>query len=120
VIPVFPLDSSLTVCKTAPMKQEDMPTLSGKEHLILQMLIGAGEMYGLEMVKGSGGKLARGTVYVTLSRMEEKGYVESRLEERPADDAGPARRLYSAKGYGVTVLRAREAANAVWTAARLA
>ena len=32
-------------------------------------------MYGLELVTESEGALKRGTVYVTLGRLEEKGYV---------------------------------------------
>ncbi len=102
------------------MKTDEMPSLSPKEAMILQMLISAGEMYGLEMVKTSGKQLARGTVYVTLSRMEDKGFINSRLEERSGNDAGPPRRLYSANGHGIRVLRAREAAAAVWAQARLA
>ena len=48
-----------------------VPNLSGKQEMILGMLIANGEMYGLEMVKSSEGKLARGTVYITLQRMAE-------------------------------------------------
>ncbi len=51
---------------------------SAKELIILDMLAGKKEMYGLEMVQASGGKLARGTIYVTLMRMDDKGYVTSR------------------------------------------
>jgi DNA-binding PadR family transcriptional regulator len=32
------------------------------------------ELYGLQLVAASRGRLKRGTVYVTLRRMEEKGY----------------------------------------------
>jgi DNA-binding PadR family transcriptional regulator len=34
-------------------------------------------MYGLEMVRASSGKLKRGSIYVTLTRMEDKTRVTS-------------------------------------------
>lgn len=85
------------------------PRLSRKELLILRSLIRRGESYGLELVKESGGELKRGTVYVTLSRMEDRGLVESRLEEAPAGATGPARRRYRATGLGERAVRAWEA-----------
>ena len=86
----------------------DIPRLSAKEAEVLRLLIANGEMYGLEMVQRSG-ILKRGTVYVTLSRMGDKGYVESRLEEVSPGE-GPPRRLYQATGLGVRVYRAMEQA----------
>jgi len=85
----------------------DYPKLSGKEAEILRLLIASGEMYGLELVKNSNGQLKRGTVYVTLDRMEDKGYVESVREEVTPGD-GPPRRIYSATGLGVRAYRAME------------
>ena len=61
-------------------------------------------MYGLEMVKASS-KLVRGTIYVLLSRMEDKGYVSSR-QEREETQAGMPRRLYSITGLGQRALNA--------------
>jgi PadR family transcriptional regulator len=75
------------------------PKLTAKEFEVLRLLIANGEMYGLELVKKSDGVLKRGTVYVTLSRMSDKGYVDSRPEEVAAGD-GPPRRLYQATGLG--------------------
>jgi DNA-binding PadR family transcriptional regulator len=46
--------------------------------------------------------LKRGSVYVTLGRMEEKGLVTSRLDERPGQ--GPARRLYEPTAMGLRAL----------------
>ena len=65
-----------------------------------------GEKYGLELVAASGGALKRGTVYVTLGRMERKGFVESRQEAQPAGAIGLPRRLYRATAYGLKVLEA--------------
>ena len=84
----------------------DIPRLSPKETEILQLLVGRGEAYGLEMVKASEGRLKRGTIYVTLNRMEEKGYVESRKAPVKEGQQGPPRRLYKATGHGARVLNA--------------
>jgi len=81
-------------------------TLSAKESLILQLLVQKREMYGLQLVAASRGQLKRGTVYVTLGRMEEKGYITSRLEEPPAEAGGLPRRLYQPTALGRRVLRA--------------
>lgn len=82
-----------------------IPTLSEKERVILELLTKRGsELYGLELVQLSGGTLRRGTVYVTLSRMEEKGFITSRQEERSSGQSGLPRRLYKPTGYGVKVL----------------
>jgi PadR family transcriptional regulator PadR len=87
-----------------------VPTLSPKESLILELLIGAKEMYGLELVAASAGALKRGTVYVTLGRMEDKGYVASRLESAPPAAGGLPRRIYTPTPLGREVL-------AAWTTA---
>lgn len=79
-------------------QSDEFPSLSRLELLILGMLAGASELYGLEMVEASGGKLRRGTIYVTLQRMQEKGYVDSRKESRTAPEIGIPRRLYSITG----------------------
>jgi DNA-binding PadR family transcriptional regulator len=63
-------------------------------------------MYGLQLVAASRKRLKRGTVYVTLGRMEEKGYIVSRIEEPPADAGGLPRRLYRATVFGRRVLSA--------------
>lgn len=89
------------------------PRLSPKEALILQLLI-SGARYGLDMVKQSDGELTRGGVYVQLDRMEEKGYVKSKIEEQPRGETGPARRVYTLTGLGQRALAAHEAARAAF------
>ena len=63
-------------------------------------------MYGLELVGASRGRLKRGTVYVTLGRMEDKGLVASRVEEAPAHAGGLPRRLYTPTVLGRRIVRA--------------
>jgi PadR family transcriptional regulator PadR len=83
-----------------------IPSLSDKETVVLELLTRDGEMYGLELVSASEGALKRGTVYVTLGRMEEKGYVKARPEEPPLRAGGMPRRVYSPTPLGREVLRA--------------
>jgi DNA-binding PadR family transcriptional regulator len=64
------------------------------------------ERFGLELVDASGGTVKRGSVYVLLARMEAKGFVESRQEERPPGTSGLPRRLYRATPYGLKVREA--------------
>ena len=85
-------------------KRPRMLTLSPKESLILELLTTQDELYGLQLVAASKRKLKRGTVYVTLGRMEEKGYITSRLEDAPADVGGMPRRLYQPTALGRRVL----------------
>lgn len=82
------------------------PTLPPKEALILDLLVQEAEMYGLQLVAASKGRLKRGTVYVTLGRMEEKGFITSRLEDAPADEGGLPRRIYEPTAFGRKVLSA--------------
>jgi len=88
------------------MPAKPMPTLSRKESLILDLLVQHGQMYGLELVAVSRRQLKRGTVYVTLDRMEDKGYVVSRLEEAPPRAGGLPRRIYRPTALGRRVLSA--------------
>ncbi len=85
-------------------------TLSAKELLILELLVDRQEQYGLQLVAASARRLKRGTVYVTLGRMEDKGYITSRLEDAPPEAGGLPRRVYQRMALGRRVLRA-------WTAA---
>jgi PadR family transcriptional regulator PadR len=87
----------------------DLPRLSATEHLILELLAGE-EMFGLQLVEESKGTLKRGTVYVTLGRMQDKGYVESWTETLSPGAIGLPRRLYRPTGYGLRVLAAWAAA----------
>jgi DNA-binding PadR family transcriptional regulator len=83
-----------------------LPMLPAKEALILELLVSAGEMYGLQLVAESRKRLKRGTVYVTLMRMEEKGYIVSRIERRPPGEGGLPRRVYEPTAFGRRVLNA--------------
>lgn len=75
-------------------------TVSPKELLVLELLLHGQELYGLQLVAESSGQLKRGTVYVTLGRMEDKGYITSKLGAPPAGAGGLPRRIYAATALG--------------------
>jgi len=94
-------------------KPEPLPRVSPKELVILELLGDHGPKYGLWLVQNSAGRLKRGTIYVTLGRMEDKGLVESFLEKRDPGVPGLARRFYRLSHAGTAVLRAAELAQAL-------
>jgi DNA-binding PadR family transcriptional regulator len=85
---------------------QPIPTLPPKERLILDQLIAHGPLFGLQLVALSDGALKRGTVYVTLGRMENKGFVRSDQEAMPLGAIGLPRRLYYPTPLGERVVRA--------------
>ncbi len=101
-------------------RTQELPRLSSKEKVILELLVARGHMYGLQMVSDSQGKLKRGTVYVTLGRMEEKGLIESEPEKLSDDSGLVPRRMYRATSFGVRVLEVwtRLARELVWEVGR--
>ena len=89
-----------------PPRHAHPPRLSPKESLIVELLLRGTELYGLQLVAASRGRLKRGTVYVTLGRMEDKGFIASREAAPPADEGGLPRRLYRATPLGRHVFEA--------------
>ena len=81
---------------------------------VLRLLSGGKQMYGLELVEASNKKLKRGTVYVTLYRMEEYELIES-----VDDDAGQGRLRYRITANGLMSLNALDTAQDVMTAGLL-
>jgi DNA-binding PadR family transcriptional regulator len=92
----------------------ELPSLSAKEEVIIELLVARGEMYGLQLVEASR-ELKRGTVYVTLNRMLDKGYVEVSQAIQDKHEGGLPRRLYRATGYGASALSGWKRARAALT-----
>lgn len=93
-------------------KAENLLLPSSKEAVILELLKSREDrLFGLELVELSDGLLKRGTVYVTLQRMEEKGLIDSEQEPRPDPQIGIPRRLYKINGLGERSLSAYRAAH---------
>jgi DNA-binding PadR family transcriptional regulator len=82
------------------------PSLPPKERLILELLVSRGPLFGLALVDQSDGALKRGTVYVTLGRLENKGLISSEQEPAHPGAIGLPRRMYRVTGLGERVLRA--------------
>jgi DNA-binding PadR family transcriptional regulator len=86
------------------MSDQGIPKLPEKERDILELLVAAKKpLYGLEIVTRSDGLITRGSVYVLLGRMKERGLVESHIEP-DAKVPGMPRQLYRVTGFGKRVL----------------
>ena len=58
------------------------------------------------IAKEAGIDLARGTVYVTLDRLETKQFVQSRLSEPTPEPGGKAKRVFRILPLGLRAMRA--------------
>lgn len=81
------------------------------EQLVLLAVLRLGdEAYAVPiraLIKGDTGvDLSRGTIYVTLERLERKGYVTSWFSDPQAVRGGKARRIFQLKPAGVTAIKA--------------
>lgn len=95
------------------MFNQQMPRLTNTEILIMGILLDkAGtEIYGWELMEASDNKLKRGTIYVILNRMEDKGFVSSQKETKREGARGLPRRMYKLTGQGQKAYAAWEMAN---------
>lgn len=59
----------------------------------------------LELEKRTGRDVAPAAVYITLRRLEEKGFATSELRSAAEDHGGRSRRYFSVTDDGVAVLR---------------
>nr|WP_290224285.1 PadR family transcriptional regulator [Trichocoleus desertorum] len=103
----MPLKNPLTARNKEPSELD----LSALEELIMTALLNQ-ELYGLQMVQAieeaSNGrrKLAVGSLYPTLHRLEKKGFISSRWgDDRPEERAGARRRYYQLTGLGSSAIK---------------
>jgi DNA-binding PadR family transcriptional regulator len=81
---------------------------SGRELEVLRLLQSAGKgMYGMELVEKSRGLVDRTTVYVYLSRLEDKGFVDV-TRPKTGKHPGMQRPIYKINGLGVRAIDAAE------------
>jgi PadR family transcriptional regulator, regulatory protein PadR len=78
-----------------------------------------GDAYGIPIVdeieRRTGRGVSRAAVYVTLRRLEEKGYVSSWIGAPTAERGGKARRHVKIESEGLRALReARQRAERMW------
>ena len=88
----------------------DRPPLGEFELLVLLAILQTGEdAYGStilqELHRRADRAIARGALYVTLDRLESKGYVSSRTGDPAPARGGRPRRYYAVKPVGLTQLR---------------
>jgi PadR family transcriptional regulator len=90
------------------------------EQMILLAALRLGDdAYGVRLMEELetrvGRRVSRGSVYVTLDRLEEKGLIESSLSSARPERGGRPRRVVRVTPEGVDQLRrAREALLALW------
>jgi DNA-binding PadR family transcriptional regulator len=80
------------------------------EQIVLMALLHLRDnAYGMlvrqEIEARTGRAVSIGAVYATLSRLEEKGYIKSKLSEPTAQRGGKAKRYFEISGSGVAALR---------------
>ena len=84
---------------------EEPVKISKTEFLILQIMINHGaDIYGLEIIRKSDNRIKQGTIYTTLSRMEDKGIITSTKEEEIQEGLTAKRRMYTITGAGAKAM----------------
>ena len=95
--------------------------LGGFELLVLLALIRLGEnAYGVPISEAieqsSGREVAIGSVYITLDRLADKGFVSSRLGEPTAERGGRAKTYFRVTARGLSeVRRTQRTLTKLWT-----
>jgi PadR family transcriptional regulator PadR len=95
-------------------------TLGEFEHVVLLSILRLGdEAYAVsirdEIARCTGRDVSRGSVYITLDRLETKGYLRSRLADATAERGGRAKRYYALRPRAVEALKeSRRALVALW------
>lgn len=90
------------------------------EQMVLLAVLRAGdEAYAVPIREAierrTGRNVSRGALYITLDRLEEKGYLRSRLGGATAERGGRPKRFYRVQPSGVAALEAsREALERMW------
>jgi PadR family transcriptional regulator PadR len=98
------------------LRRDPSTTLLGEvEMLVLLSVLKLGdEAYAVPIRQAihdeAGVNLTRGTVYVALERLEQKGYLTSLFSEPQAVRGGKARRYFQLKPAGLAALKAAKSA----------
>ena len=86
-----------------------MNQLGTLEEAILLITMYLDEAYGVsvaeEYKKSSGSSISIPAVHTVLRRMEEKGYVRSKMGEASAQRGGKRKRIYEATAFGFDAIR---------------
>ena len=85
------------------------------EHMVLLTILQLGDSaYGIaimdELERRVGRVSSRGATYMTLDRMETKGFIRSRMGEPTAERGGRAKRLFTVTPAGAEAVRRSQVA----------
>lgn len=85
-----------------------------EQMLLLAVMRLEDEAYGVRLMQEledrAGRSVSRGSVYITLDRMEEKGWISSEMSESRPERGGRPRRIVRVTPAGLAVLRKSRAA----------
>jgi len=102
------------------MTPADVSALGEFEQVVLLSILRLGdEAYAVsirdEIVRCTGREVSRGSVYITLDRLETKGYLRSRLADPTPERGGRSKRYYALRPRAVEALKdSRRALVALW------
>ena len=88
----------------------DVSTLGEFEQVVLLAVLRLGDdAYAVsirdEILLCTGRDVSRGSIYITLDRLETKGYLKSRLADPTPERGGRAKRFYALRPRAVDALR---------------
>jgi len=98
----------------------DVSSLGEFEQVVLLAVLRLGEgAYAVpvhdEILSCTGRDVARGSIYITLDRLETKGYLRSRLADPTPERGGRAKRYYTLRPRALEALKEnRRALVALW------
>jgi PadR family transcriptional regulator len=102
------------------MAAPDVSTLGEFEHVVLLAILRLGDQaYAVavrdEILACTGRDVSRGSIYITLDRLETKGYLRSRLADPTPERGGRAKRYYTLRPRALDALKdSRRALVALW------
>ena len=99
----------------------DVSSLGEFEQVVLLSVLRLGDgAYAVpvqeEILRCTGRDVSRGSIYITLDRLETKGYLKSRLADPTPERGGRAKRYYTLRPRALDALReSRRALVALWS-----
>jgi PadR family transcriptional regulator, regulatory protein PadR len=102
------------------MAPTDVSALGEFEQVVLLSILRLGDdAYAVsvrdEIARCTGREVSRGSIYITLDRLETKGYLKSRLADPTPERGGRAKRYYALRPRAIEALRdSRRALVALW------
>lgn len=96
------------------------PRLNDFELMLLLATLRVDEAYGVQIAREveetTGRRVMMGAAYTALDRLEERGFVSSRLGEPTAERGGRAKRYFTVTPRGLEAIRqTRRALETLWT-----